>query len=84
MPTGDSHESDALSKVLQSSGMTRMSALSMMVFVLLYIPCLATVATIRKETGSSKWMVFSICYSTGIAWTLAFLVYHGGRLMGFS
>ena len=82
--TGDSHESDALSKVLQSSGMTRMSALSMMVFVLLYIPCLATVATIRKETGSSKWMVFSICYSTGMAWTLAFLVYHGGRLMGFS
>jgi ferrous iron transport protein B len=82
--TGDSHESDALSTVLQSSGMTRMGALSMMVFVLLYIPCLATVATIRKETGSSKWMVFSICYSTGTAWALSFLVYHGGRLMGFS
>lgn len=82
--SGDSDGSDALGKVLKSSGMTRMGALSMMVFVLLYIPCLATVAIIRKETGSSKWMFFSIVYSTGIAWILAFVVYQGGRLMGFS
>ena len=82
--TGDNDEPDALGKVLKSSGMTGMGALSMMVFVLLYIPCLATVATIKKETGSSKWMLFSICYSTGLAWALSFLVYHGGRLMGFS
>ncbi|MBW2592297.1 MAG: ferrous iron transport protein B [Deltaproteobacteria bacterium] len=82
--TGDSVESEALGKALQSSGMTGMGALSMMVFVLLYIPCLATVAAIKKETGSSKWMIFSIGYSTGIAWMFAFLVYHAGRLMGFS
>ena len=80
----DSDGSDALGKVLHSSGMTSMGALSMMVFVLLYIPCLATVVTIKKETGSSKWMFFSIFYSTGLAWTFAFLVYHGGRLMGFN
>ena len=38
----------------------------------------------KVKTGSSKWMIFSIVYSTGIAWMFAFLVYHAGRLMGFS
>jgi len=77
-------ESDALSKVLRSSGMTRLSALSMMVFVLLYLPCLATISTIRRETESLRWMFFSIFYSTALAWVAAFFVYQGGRLMGFS
>jgi ferrous iron transport protein B len=56
----------------------------MMVFVLLYLPCLATTTTIRRETGSTRWMLFSIAYSTAVAWGMAFLVYQGGRLMGFS
>ena len=76
-------KSDALRKALRSSGMTPLSALSMMVFVLLYLPCLATVTTIRRETGSIKWMVFSILYSTSIAWLMAFGVYQAGRLLGF-
>ena len=57
--------------------------LSMMVFVLLYLPCLATVATIRRETGSLRWMAFSIFYSTGLAWLVAFLVYRVGTALGF-
>jgi len=40
----------------------------MMVFVLLYLPCLATTTSIRKETGSYGWMFFSIGYSTTVAW----------------
>ncbi|MGG3923207.1 ferrous iron transport protein B, partial [Geobacillus thermodenitrificans] len=48
---------------------TPLSALSFMVFVLLYTPCLATVATIRKETGSWKWTLLSI----GIALTVAYM-----------
>jgi ferrous iron transport protein B len=63
--------------------MTPLSALSMMVFVLLYLPCLATVTTIRRETGSYKWMAFSIFYSTSIAWLVAFIVYQVGRQLGF-
>ena len=74
---------DALSQALKSSGMSSLAALSMMVFVLLYLPCLATVAAIRRETGSTGWMVFSIAYNTSIAWVAAFMVYQGGRLMGY-
>ncbi|HSM88479.1 MAG TPA: ferrous iron transport protein B [Desulfobacterales bacterium] len=81
---GDGGEEDALGKALAASGMTALSALSMMVFVLLYLPCLATTAAIRRETGSYRWMFFSIGYSTTVAWVAAFLVYQGGRLLGFS
>jgi ferrous iron transport protein B len=72
----------ALQDALRASGMTALSALAMMVFVLLYLPCLATVAAIRRETGSAKWMLFSIAYSTSMAWLMAFLVYQGGLLLG--
>ena len=57
---GDEEESEALTNALQTSGMTPLSALSMMVFVLLYLPCLATTAAIKRETGSYKWMFFSV------------------------
>jgi ferrous iron transport protein B len=53
-----------------------------MVFVLLYLPCLATVSAIRRETGSLKYMALSIVYSTTVAWGMAWVVYQGGRLMG--
>ena len=56
----------------------------MMIFVLLYIPCIATVATIRKETNSIKWTLFSIGYTTIVAWLMAFIVYNGGRLIGLT
>jgi ferrous iron transport protein B len=75
-------ESDALKNALLSSKMTPLSALSMMIFVLLYLPCLATVAAIKRETGSFKWMFFSIAYNTSIAWFAAFCVYQGGKFLG--
>jgi ferrous iron transport protein B len=81
---GDVAEEGALENALAESGMTPLSALSMMVFVLLYLPCLATTTAIRRETGSYRWMLFSIAYSTSVAWLAAFLVYQGGRLLGFS
>jgi ferrous iron transport protein B len=81
---GGQHESEALKGALLASGMTPLSALSMMVFVLLYLPCLATTMAIKKETGSYKWMFFSITYSTSMAWLMAFLVYQGGHLLGYT
>ena len=78
----DAGESDGLKKALVESGMTPLSAFSMMLFVLLYLPCIATVAAIRRETGSSKWMLFSILYSTSLAWIVSFCVYQGGKLIG--
>ncbi|MDJ0830496.1 MAG: ferrous iron transport protein B [Desulfobacterales bacterium] len=81
---GEDDDPDALRKTLLASGMTPLTGLAMMVFVLLYLPCLATVAAIRRETGSWKWMAFSITYNTVTAWLVAFGVYQGGKLLGFS
>lgn len=53
-----------------------------MVFVLIYTPCLATVAAIRRETGSWRWTGFSVGYSFILAWTLTFVIYRGGLLLG--
>ncbi len=64
---------------LRSSGMTPLVALSFLVFTLLYTPCLATVAAIKRETGTWAYTLFSIGYSLGLAYTLAFCVtYFGG------
>ncbi len=49
-------------------------AVALMVFVLLYIPCLATVGVIRKETGSWRWTGFSIVYQLVLAYIIALLV----------
>ncbi|MFP4447049.1 MAG: ferrous iron transport protein B [Desulfosudaceae bacterium] len=77
-------ESGALRQALQDSGMTPLSALSMMVFVLLYIPCIATVAAIRRETGSVRWAIFNIAYTTLVAWGASFVVYQCGLLLGLA
>ncbi|MDE6454247.1 MAG: ferrous iron transport protein B [Muribaculaceae bacterium] len=50
-------------------------ALSFMVFILLYCPCLATVMAIARETGSWRWAAFSIVYNTLLAWLVAFATY---------
>ena len=50
-------------------------ALSFMVFILLYCPCIATVTAIARETGSWKWALFSIVYNTLVAWLVAWGVY---------
>ncbi|SMC52098.1 ferrous iron transport protein B [Desulfocicer vacuolatum DSM 3385] len=78
---GDS-EPDALKAALKKSGMTPLSALSMMVFVLLYVPCLATIFAIWKET-SAGWACFNLLYTTSMAWMASFLLYQGGKVLGF-
>lgn len=79
----DDDETDALKNALRESGMTPLSALGMMFFVLLYVPCLATIAAIRKETQSWQWAFFSVFYSTVLAWSVSFAIYNGGMLLGF-
>ncbi len=81
---GEGDAPDMLANALRASDMTPLSALAMMVFVLLYLPCLASVAAMRRETQSLKWTLFSIGYSTGLAWLAAFCVFQGGRLLGFT
>ncbi len=78
----EDEKSEALKLALKKSGMTPLSAYAMMAFVLIYVPCLATVAVIRRETNSWKWAAFSIIYSTILAWFVAFVIYQGGKAIG--
>jgi ferrous iron transport protein B len=73
-------EDTALSAELRDH-FTPLSAASLLVFVLLYVPCVATLGAIKQEFGSS-WAVTSAVYQTAVAWVAAFLVYQGGRLLG--
>ncbi|MDD6209468.1 MAG: ferrous iron transport protein B [Bacteroidales bacterium] len=58
--------------------LTPLTALSMMLFVLIYFPCIATVSAMHHETGSWKWTLLSVLYTTVLAWFVAFLVYQIG------
>ena len=58
-----------------------LAAYSFLVFVLLYVPCVAAVSTIRKEMNSTKWTLASIGWQLGAAWLGSFLVYQLGSLV---
>ena len=62
---------------------TPLSAYSFLVFTLLYLPCLPTVATVKKETDSFKWMIFSMIYPLAVAYVVSLLIYQGGRVIAF-
>jgi ferrous iron transport protein B len=73
---------DSLQGVM-TQAFTPLSAFTFMAFILLYVPCLATVGTIKKETGSTKWTVFSIIYALLLAYVVSIIIYQGGKLLGF-
>lgn len=61
---------------------TPLAALCYMVFVLIYFPCIATLAAIRQESGSWKWALFAAVYTTLLAWIVTFALYQiGGWLV---
>jgi ferrous iron transport protein B len=57
-------------------------ALSLMVFCLLYMPCLATLAVMKRETNSWKWPTLAAGYGVALAWIMAFAVYHIALVAG--
>ncbi len=63
---------------LEGIGFGSLNAFCLMVFCLLYIPCAASLATIRKEANSWKWMFFTAAFQLVVAWVITFLVYHIG------
>ncbi|MBR5613933.1 MAG: ferrous iron transport protein B [Clostridia bacterium] len=65
----------ALATILQSSGFTAINAYSMMIFCLLYVPCIATIATIRRETNSTGWTLGAVAIQLGTAWLCSTLFY---------
>lgn len=62
---------------------TPLTALTLMVFFVLAMQCMSTLAVVRRETNSWRWPAFMLTYMTGLAYTAAFATYQGGRLLGF-
>jgi len=62
---------------------TPLTAITLMVFYVLALQCVSTVAVVRRETNSWKWPVFQWLYMGVLAWALAFATFHVGRLLGF-
>lgn len=65
---------------ISAAGFTPLTAFSFMIFVLLYFPCVATIATLRREAGK-VWAWFTVVHSLGLAWLLAFAIYQIGSLL---
>ena len=81
---GDTDHPQALTDYLQHDPhFTPLIALTLMLFVLIYPPCIAALAVIKRETGSWKWMLFMFCYENAFAWIACFIFYNIGRALGF-
>jgi ferrous iron transport protein B len=81
----ESEESIGLTDALRDpkNNITPLTSLAFMVFVLLYTPCVGTILAIKREAGI-KIMLLSVAYQLILAWSMAFIVYQGGKLLGFS
>ena len=60
---------------------TPLAAYCYLLFVLLYFPCIATIAAIKNETGSWRWAIFAACYTTILAWGVSAVVYQVGSIL---
>ena len=65
---------------ITAAGFTPLTAFSFMLFVLLYFPCVATIATLRREAGRG-WAWFTVFHSLFLAWFISFIVYQIGSLL---
>ena len=86
--TGDSEDQQSLQHRLKAESYTDGSPIftplvvaGFLLFVLIYFPCVASVVAIKEESHSWRWALFSVFYSTGLAWLIAFLVYQVGNLL---
>ena len=61
-------------------GWSALTAFAFMVFCLIYVPCMAALATIKQETNSWRWPIFTAVYTTALAWLVAMLIYQIGSL----
>lgn len=79
--SSDAEKYQILHEKMQADGITPLIAFSYLLFVLIYFPCIATVAAIKSETGSWKWTIFSILYTTLLAWCVSALCYQVGSML---
>lgn len=86
--TGDSENQQSLQHRLRAESysngspvFTPLVVAGFLLFVLIYFPCVASIVAIKEESHSWQWALFSVLYSTGLAWFIAFLVYQVGNLL---
>lgn len=76
----DSEKYNKLYVKMTNDGITPLIAFSYLLFVLIYFPCIATIAAIKGETGSWKWAMFAALYTTLLAWIVSAVFYQIGSL----
>ena len=80
-------EGDDLSERLINSGSFehngshRLKSFTFLIFILLYLPCIATVVAVKNESGKWKWAIFSIFFTTSVAWIVSFAVFNIGKFL---
>lgn len=83
-PVAEAADDDSASistAALRADGVTPLVAFCFMLFVMIYFPCVATIAAIREESGSWRWALFAALHSTALAWIITFAVYQIGRIL---
>lgn len=82
--SAEEEESPSGLKQAVAQAFTPLSAYAFMAFVLLYAPCVITAIAMRQELSTWKWVGVAFGYQFALAWTVAFVIYQGGRLLGFA
>ena len=77
----ESEENESRISELVRNNMTPLSAASMLLFILLYMPCVSTVVAIKNESGKWKWALFTVVYTIGLAWIISTLFFQIGSLL---
>lgn len=77
----EAEENESRISQLVSENMTPLSAASMLLFILLYMPCLSTIVAIKNESGKWKWAFFTMAYTIGLAWIASTLLFQIGTLL---
>lgn len=78
--SSDTDKYTRLHNLMQADGLTPLSAYCYLLFILLYLPCIATIAAIKNETASWRWALFAAGYTTCVAWIVSAVVYQVGSL----
>lgn len=78
--SSDNEKYTHLRQLMMKEGITPLAAYAYLIFILLYFPCIATIAAIKNETGSWRWALFAACYTTAVAWIVSMAVFQIGRL----
>jgi len=75
-------DSSLQQKIKTDPAYNKLMSVSLMFFIMIYIPCIATLAVVRKETGTWKWPLFQVVYTLVVAYTVAVFIYQTGLFFG--